>query len=77
MPQFYMTVGQKYARERHPHDLDPDGWVLIIAETLDEAREKAFDTYGNDWSMVYEEEDFDSMFYPMGCLAVIGKEVIQ
>ena len=52
---FYLTFGQQYRREEHPsgHSVHPDGYVEIIANNLEAAREKAFATFGPDWFTVY------------------------
>ena len=57
---FVGTFGVKYIREEHPSgkDVNPDGYVLIEAETYDEARLIMEREYGRDYAFIYSEEDF-------------------
>lgn len=67
--KWFVTFGQRYRIEEHPFlpGAHPDGWVTIIADTMDEARQKAFEALGQHWSMIYD--NIDPEWYPMGELA--------
>lgn len=72
MKQFYMTFGVQYPRELHPHwtGADSAGWVRITAESEDLARSIARQFFGDAWSRVYADWDFDTSadrrFYSRG-----------
>lgn len=68
MPNFYITFGQVYRDRSHPtsKNIHPDGYVRIEAETCTEARDKAFDLFGNRWFTAYTEEEFNFHYFPMG-----------
>lgn len=76
MPNFYLTVGQKYRYETHPQGIHPDGWMTIVAPDLDEARACAYDYCGESFCSVYPESSFSWHLYPLGEMArvVSGKE---
>ncbi len=73
---FYVTFGCKYAREPHPvlENAHPDGWVELHAESAVVARIKVKEIFGDTYSMLRLEEDWDPSFYPRGRLAVMGDE---
>jgi len=62
---FYITFGQKSPAR--------NGYVTIIARNRDRAHQKAMDTYGPDWSMLYKDKDFEPEYFPAGQLGVIGQ----
>lgn len=76
MQEFFVTFGQQYAQEPHPvlAEAHPDGWLVVEAESWEEARAvivKAFDTR---WSNLYEKADFmqdAARLYPRGEIARI------
>ena len=71
MKDFFITFGQRYRREIHPHGGHPDGWVRVLAETYEQAQEKAMAKFGPLWANLYEADDFDKSFHPKGELGVI------
>jgi hypothetical protein len=68
---WYVTFGQQYSRETHPHAswVHPDGWMRIVADNSGEARRMAFSILDREWSNLLSEDEFDSSFYPLGELA--------
>lgn len=71
MPTFFVTFGQKWRYEKHPQGMHPDGWLEIVAETKREAEGAATDFCLGQWADIYDEEDFDAIFYPRGQLRKI------
>jgi hypothetical protein len=71
MSNFYLTFGYGQC-DPHPTfpDASVDGWVCIKAETDAEARVAAVHVFGQKWSMLYEESDFDRSYHPLGELAM-------
>lgn len=76
---FYVTFGQKHRQELHPvlgsiyGFKVPDGWVEIQTDDEEIARTVAFDVFGDAWSMLYSEEQWNShgdprRFFPLGCM---------
>lgn len=54
MPNFYLTVGVQYQEPGdHPQGLVGQGFVRIVAEDYDQARECAFKNYGTQWAFIY------------------------
>jgi hypothetical protein len=78
MAKFFLTFGQRYAREPHPTfpKAHPDGYVVIEADLYEDAREKACEVVGLHWSDLYRQDEWfrlgdvtlESMF-PLGELA--------
>ncbi len=73
MKTFYLTFGQKYAREPHPNWVNsakqfihPDGWWEVYAPDKEKARDAAFDCLGQYWAGLYLEKEFSPEHYPMG-----------
>ncbi len=66
MSNFYITFGQKYRSMTHPSfpKAHPDGFLVIVAPTYEEAREYAFRRLGDRWSMIYELRP-NSLFFPL------------
>lgn len=72
MTTFFLTFGVQYgASEIHPQGGHKDGWFEIEAPTYEEARIKAFDFFDTKWANLYEEDDFEPKFFPLGCLGRI------
>lgn len=72
MSEFRLTFGQQYRREPHPTfaAAHPDGWVTIVADTFEQARELVVREFGERWSGLYDPEDQDGLeLYPLGELA--------
>ena len=79
MTVFYLTFGDKYAREPHPvlgarPDL-PNGWLTVTAPTMGEARAKVADLIGDAWCDVYDPDDMRTDYYPAGNLGPIEDAV--
>jgi len=70
LKNFYVTFGQKYRYKRHPQGGHPDGWFCIKAESWEKAREETFKSFGDRWSFLYSEEEFNRGPYVLGCLGV-------
>lgn len=77
--KFYVTFGQKYARETHPMfpDAHPDGWIEVEADTEYAARCVVVQKIGTGWSSIYSEESWlawedtgrtNDELYPRGCI---------
>lgn len=66
MPEYYLTVGERYRSEEHPHDLHPDGYAVIEAETYEDARKKAFYHIGTKWAFIYGTDELDMKMFPKG-----------
>lgn len=73
MKVFYLTFGQKYARESHPYWLNspkqfvhPEGWWEILAPDKEKARIAVDKHLGIYWASLYSEEEFKSDYFPMG-----------
>lgn len=78
LQKFYLTFGVQYRHTPHPYwkGADPDGWVLIEAPGYAEARALAVRHFGQNWSMLYDTQNFDEAenqyrYYPKGAIAVI------
>jgi hypothetical protein len=76
--KFYVTFGQRYRIEQHPHPINgvyphPDGWVTIEAPSAEAARAAAVKAFGIGWAFIYHAEDWDhdSPWYSRGELGVI------
>lgn len=68
---FYITFGQKYRYEPHPHGGHPDGWFEVEAESAGEARNKVFLLLKNQWSFMYSEDEFEPKHFPKGKMGEI------
>lgn len=85
---FYITFGSQYSRIQHPKAINdvyphPDGWFTLDAISLDHAMSRTRAIFGDAYSMVYTEEEFDAesrAYFPKGELAYIafvpGKEAL-
>jgi hypothetical protein len=58
MKNFYLTFGHKSPFR--------DGYVLIVADDEESAREEVFYVFGQYWSNLYSEENFRPEFFPAG-----------
>lgn len=83
MAKFMATFGVQYSREPHPSGkfVNPDGYVLIFAETYDEAVSLMQAEYGISYAFVTPEEQFAEPnvigktgyeYHPYGVLEVLG-----
>ena len=74
--KFFVTFGQKYRHEKHPSGLNinPNGYVVIHAYSYKEASQIAFDKFGSAFCMLYDEDKFESHFFPAGSLLELGNE---
>jgi len=72
---FYVTFGQKYAREPHPTlaAAHPDGWVEVEADSEMAARRLALDHLDDRWAFMHAEREFTRQLYPRGCIARIDQ----
>jgi hypothetical protein len=72
MSKYYITFGQKYRTEPHPilGICCADGYVVVKAEDMKQARDFVFTTFGTAWSNIYAENyDFAmpiNELFPMG-----------
>jgi hypothetical protein len=83
--KFYVTFGQRYAREEHPSfpEAHPDGWVEVIADTEYAARVLTKKRLGTAWSHMYTEkiwkkyEENENSFarFPRGSLGTFRDNV--
>lgn len=62
---FFGTFGKNHF---HDGKIAKDYYVEITANTVDEARDKMYENFGSQWSMVYAPSNFSKGFYPKGCL---------
>ena len=66
---FYVTFGQKYRTERHPHfpAAHPDGWFRLTVVNYENAKVVAGMLFGEDgYSMIYRKSEFEEQLYPSG-----------
>ncbi len=59
---FYLTFGQRGLR---------DGWVTIHARDYDDARGFVEEEYGQKWSNLYTEQDWDPSYFPAGSFGIV------
>jgi hypothetical protein len=66
MVKYYVSFGQRYAREPHPAipSIHPDGLLEIEADNYDDARGKAFVAIGIAWSYLYSQPSI--WYFPRG-----------
>lgn len=80
MKNFYMTFGVQYPSEPHPYwsGADGAGWVRIVAESENMARQIAEQFFGMAWSRLYTEPFFDASdsrrFYRRGEILVLQQK---
>lgn len=58
MKNFYLTFGQKSPFR--------DGYVRIVSPDIETARSEAFYIFGEKFSNLYPEEDFNFKYFPIG-----------
>ena len=58
MKYFFLTFGQKYPWR--------NGWVLVQAKDYEKAREIVVEVFGERWSHLYTEGNFNPMYFPAG-----------
>ena len=78
--EFFITFGVKYTAdpkfgEKGPHGMHKDGYCVIEAPTETIARKIAHAIFDREWSMIYEEDNFDRSYHPDGELLRIGWNV--
>jgi hypothetical protein len=58
--EYFVTFGQKYARETHPllPAAHPDNWVVIEAPGMGEARQAAYGALSDLWCDVYAADSW-------------------
>lgn len=61
---FYLTFGQKSPTR--------NGYVVVKAKSYDEANDLVRGKYGQDWSMLYNDDDFKPEHFPAGCIGTLG-----
>lgn len=78
LTDFYLTFGVQYSREPHPYwaGAHPDGWVQIHTKDESTARQLARRYFGQRWSMLYDNLNFNPVenkarYYPRGVIALI------
>jgi len=68
--KFYVTFGQRYAQEPHPHidGVHPDGVLELEAKDWEDARERVFSLTNAAHSFIYDESDMQHFWghFPMG-----------
>jgi hypothetical protein len=79
MKNFYVTFGQQYRHEEHPCNdnmfkIHPDKWVRIVADSIGQARNAAFEMFGDKWAFIYDEKEFKKDYFPDGELLSIEIE---
>lgn len=74
--KWFVTFGQKYRHEKHPSGLniDPDGYVVVHAYNYHEARQIVIGKFGNEVSWLYNEDNFEPQYFPLGQLLELGNE---
>lgn len=65
---FMLTFGVQYKEEPHPKwaDCDPRGWVRIVADDYEQAREIATERFGLYWSQLTPGWRFQRHYFPAG-----------
>jgi hypothetical protein len=61
--KFYLTFGQCSPLK--------NGFIIVRAHDFDEARDKVVDQFGQKWSGLYFEDDWEPEFYPEGCKGIL------
>ena len=61
---FYLTFGQQSPAR--------NGYILVKAKSYDEANAMVRDKYDQQWSMLYNDEDFKPDYFPAGCIGEMG-----
>ena len=71
MKTYFVTVGQRYAHEKHPLGAHPDGWIEVTATGEWEARTAIHRACGTKWASMNTEAGFTPSLYTRGCLVNI------
>lgn len=68
MKEFAVTFGQKYREEVHPKVkyAHPDGYLVVEAAQMNEARQKAFNELGQSWAFIYPIDELNKDYFPLG-----------
>jgi len=76
MKNYFVTFGLKYAREAHPKlgIVDPNGYVKIVAESEDRARQIAHEYMGQYFASIYPEDHFNHHYHPLGQMLTIHQD---
>lgn len=85
MAKYMATFGVQYSHDEHPSGkpVDPDGYVLIHADSEAEARRLMVEEYGNHYAFIYPEHLFGMRtgggkngydYHPLGLIATLGAE---
>lgn len=79
---FYVTFGVQYRTEDHPTGMHPDGYAVILSNTMDAARDFAHELWGEAWAFMYDHLDietgrFTEELYPLGPIAIYQKEKLD
>lgn len=66
--KYYFTFGSKYLHKDHPNypKAHPDGWVVIVASSMNDAYAKASELFGYYFASCYTEENWDPSYFPKG-----------
>lgn len=65
--EFYISFGQTHAHAIDGKTFDKDCIAVINAEKENEAREIAFNAFGQKWCFIYIEKP-DMKFFPRGLI---------
>lgn len=72
METHYFTFGQSHV---HPETKESmkDYWIEIVADSVEKARRKMFEMFGNKWGFQYHESQFMRYYsqFPKGCYSRI------
>lgn len=78
MNRFTITFGVRYHQELHPVSpllINPNGYVTVLADTEEEAREIVCSNFGMAWAFLYEENrGVNAEYYPLGNLATLTRK---
>lgn len=73
--RYYVTISRQYERAAHPvlprERSNPDGYLMVRAETFRSAREMVHNVIGFSYADIYAEKDFDRSRHPLGLLGEI------
>lgn len=69
--RFFFSFGQGHTHRVNGKTFDCDSIVEIHADNEPEARQKMFNTFGENWFTSYTEENFQPEYFPRGVIEVI------
>lgn len=74
LKNFYTTFGVQYSQVPHPmgEHIHPNGYGVIQAVDRDTAYAAAFVRYEQRWAFLYNEDDFDASYHPLGCIDAVS-----